>query len=446
MIYLKQNYSMKRKIALVLTAFSFFFSITVLAQGGNQSIDGIEQKRVIDSVSFLLANNYIFPEVAEKMNALLQENYKKGMYNSTTGASSFATQLTSDLQSISKDKHLHVSFNPTMATQMRKAQSSGQPPPLNLEGMRMNNFGFKEIKLLPGNVGYLDLRGFTDAKYGSETAVAAMNFLSNASALIIDLRFNGGGSPSMIQLLTSYLYGPDPIHLNTFYHRPADKFSETWTLKEVQGKRRPDIPVYVLTSNKTFSAAEEFTYNLKNLKRATIIGETTGGGAHPGGNIVATDRFLVWVPTGRAINPITKTNWEGTGVKPDIEVNASDALLTAQVKALEDLSKSNSNPVYAWELQSLKASKEPVKLGEETLKSYTGTYGKKELIFENGDLYFFPFPNQKVKLKPLSKDMFELTGIGNVRLKILSEGNTVAGIAELFINGNEEKHLRTKGF
>ena len=441
---------MKQRIALALTAWVFIFSLTASAQGGSpKNMEESEQKNVIDSVGYLLINNYIFPDVAKKMNDHLQENYKKGVYNSTTSVTVFASQLTSDLQSISKDKHLNVSFNPGMAAQMRKAQSSGQPPPPNLDGMRMNNFGFKELKLLPGNIGYLDLRNFADAKYGSETAVAAMNFLSNASALIIDLRFNGGGSPSMIQLLTSYLYGSEPVHLNTFYHRPADKFSETWTFKEVQGKRRPDIPVYVLTSNKTFSAAEEFTYNLKNLKRATIIGETTGGGAHPGGNMVATDRFLVWVPSGRAINPITKTNWEGTGVKPDIEVKAGDALHTAQVKALEDLvtkSKAPASQIYEWELFSLKATKEPVQLGEETLKSYSGTFCKKEIIFENGDLYFFPFPNNKVKLKPLTKDIFELTGIGNVRLKILLEDNTATGIAELFSNGNEEKHFKAKGF
>ena len=441
---------MNTRIALLLTAWTFIFSFTLLAQGGGPvNIDGAEQKKVIDSVGYLLNNNYIFPDVAKKMNDHLQENYKKGKYNSITSTGTFANQLTSDLQSISKDKHLRVNFNPGMAAQMRKAQSSGQPPSPNLEGMRMNNFGFKELKLLPGNIGYLDLRGFTDAKYGSETAIAAMNFLSNASALIFDLRQNGGGSPSMIQLLTSYLYGPEPVHLNSFYHRPADKFSETWTLKEVQGKRRPDIPVYVLTSNKTFSAAEEFTYNLKNLKRATIIGETTGGGAHPGGPMVATDRFLVWVPTGRAINPITKTNWEGTGVKPDIEVPASDALLTAQVKALEDLAANSKGPasqLYAWELGALKASKEPIQLTEETLKSYVGTYGEKKIIFENGELYFFPFPDNKVKLKPLSKDLFELTGIGNVRLQMLLEDNKTTGIAELFSNGSMEKHFRKSGF
>ena len=155
----------------------------------------------------------------------------------------------------------------------------------------------------------------------------------------------------------------------------------------------------------------------------------------------AGDRFTIFVPNGRAINPITKTNWEGTGVKPDIEVKAADALLTAHVKALEDLTANSKGPgsqMYAWELVSVKATKEPVQPGEETLKSYVGTYGEKKIIFENGELYFFPFPNNKVRLKPLTKDIFELTGIGNVRLKILLEDDKVTGIAELFTNGNIE--------
>jgi C-terminal processing protease CtpA/Prc len=298
---------------------------------------------------------------------------------------------------------------------------------------------------MEGNIGYLDLRGFVDTRFGGETAVAAMNFLANASALIIDLRNNGGGSPSMIQLITSYLYSGEPVHLNNFYYRPANENTQTWTLPHVQGKRRPDIPVYVLTSSRTFSAAEEFTYNLKNLKRATIIGETTGGGAHPGGTMPATERFTVWVPTGRAINPITNTNWEGTGVKPDIEVKADEALFIAHLKALEGLatnSEGTTKQRYEWDLVSLQSKKEPVAVPEATLKSYVGTYGEKKIVYEDGGLHFFPFPDRKEKLKPLSNDLFQIGEMKNVRLKVLTESNTVVGIAELFSNGRMDKHLK----
>lgn len=418
------------------------------AQSQSVLIDAAEQKVVIDSVTKLLNDTYVFPEVAKKMGVLLQDNYKKGLYTSINSAPGFAQRLTEDLRSISKDKHLSVGFNPKMVQELRAPASRSNPdevPPSFLENMRMSNYGFKEVKLLDGNIGYLDLRGFSDARFGGETAVAAMNFLSNASALIIDLRNNGGGSPSMIQLITSYLYGPQAVHLNTFYYRPSNEYSQTWTLPHVTGKRRPDIDVYVLTSSKTFSAAEEFTYNLKNLKRATIIGETTGGGAHPGGTRVATDRFTVWVPTGRAINPITQTNWEGTGVEPDIKVKAAEALQVAQVKALEKLVAKNDGPVkrrYEWELVSLQSKTERPTLDAAALSGYAGSFGEKKIVFENGALFFFPFPDRKVKLNPLQQDLFELEDIKNVRLRILTKNGSVAGIEELFDNGRSDKHFK----
>jgi retinol-binding protein 3 len=140
----------------------------------------------------------------------------------------------------------------------------------------------------------------------------------------------------------TYLFGPEPVHLNELYWRPGDSTQQFWTLPYVPGKRYVGKPVSVLTSPRTFSGAEEFSYNLKNLKRATLVGETTGGGAHPGGPERVNDHFAVWLPTGRAINPISKTNWEGTGVKPDVEVPADQALATAHLAALRKLQEGRS--------------------------------------------------------------------------------------------------------
>jgi hypothetical protein len=154
---------------------------------------------------------------------------------------------------------------------------------------------------------------------------------------------------------------------------------------------------------------------------------------------------VVWVPTGRAINPITNTNWEGTGVKPDVETKASDALAIAHIKALETLvtkSKGALKSKYEWELVSLQGKKEPVQLDKTTLASYTGEFGEKKIVLEEGQLYFFPFPGTKVKLTPLSNNLFELADIKHVRLQVLKENNSVTGIVELFDNGSAEKHLR----
>jgi len=187
---------------------------------------------------------------------------------------------------------------------------------------------------MPGNVGYVKFNNFFDADMGADTVASAMNFVANTDYLIFDLRDNGGGSPGMVKLICSYLFGDKPVHLNDLYWRKGNKTEEFWTMPSVAGKKFLDKDVYVLTSNRTFSGGEEFTYNLKNLKRATIIGETTGGGAHPGGFERLSEHFGAFIPTGRAISPITKTNWEGTGVEPDIRVPRDQALKTAHLLAL----------------------------------------------------------------------------------------------------------------
>ena len=166
-----------------------------------------------------------------------------------------------------------------------------------------------------------------------------MNFVANTDALIFDLRQNGGGDPVMVALICSYLFGDKPVHLNDLYWRKGDHTDEFWTKPNVAGKRYGDKDIYILTSSRTFSGAEEFSYNLKNLKRATIVGETTGGGAHPGGTVRLHEHFGVFVPIGRAISPITKTNWEGTGVEPDVKVSKEQALKTAYLMALNKQSE-----------------------------------------------------------------------------------------------------------
>lgn len=223
---------------------------------------------------------------------------------------------------------------------------------------RRRNFGFDRVERLDGNVGYIDLRGFSGTPEARDTAVAAMNFVADTDALIFDLRRNGGGSPFMIGILSSYLF-TEVVHLNDFYVRETDSRREFFTSAEVQGRRYgKEKPVYVLTSNRTFSAAEEFTYNLKNLQRATVVGETSGGGAHPGGVRRITDYFGIWLPNGRAINPITKTNWEGTGIEPHIKVEAPEALRAAHVDALKKVRTTVSDPRHRAQLDTAIAALE----------------------------------------------------------------------------------------
>ena len=300
------------------------------------TIEAATRSDVIEGALKRLNDFYVFPETAKKMEQAVRERIGRKEYDQITSAKTLARTLQNHLQEVSHDKHLRVTYSAEPLPPQGEHQEPGpEETARELEFLRTVNFGFEKVERLPGNIGYLDLRGFRPAEFGAETVVAAMNFLANTDALIIDLRRNGGGEPAMVALISSYLFGPEPVHLNDLYFRPDNSTRQWWTLPYVPGKRYGDKKdVYVLTSKRTFSAAEEFTYNLKNLKRATIIGETTGGGAHPGGPRRINEHFAIWVPSGRAINPISKANWEGTGVTPDVDVPADQALKVAHIAAM----------------------------------------------------------------------------------------------------------------
>lgn len=434
----------------VLFCFHFMFVAIFFGKGQTNQppVTAPEQQGIIDTIGRLLSSRYVFPEIAKAMADFLSTNLNKGAYSAITDPVLFSERLTSDLQSISKDKHIRLRLNPEFIKEARAKQSqsggSTEFTPTVLEQWRMINYGFKEVKILEGNIGYIDLRNFIQTQVAGETAVAAMNFVSNCNALIIDLRKNGGGSPQMIQLISSYLFGAKPVHLNNFYFRPTNVNTQTWTLPYVPGKRRPDMDVYVLTSKATFSAAEEFTYNLKNLKRATIIGETTGGGANPGGEQIINNRFTIFVPSGRAINPITGTNWEGTGVQPNIEVPASDALFIAQQKALEKLAQNesgNTHSFYPWLLTSLRVKQKPVKVEEKQLKEYAGTYGSK-IVTQEGDKLVFPVTRiRQAALIPMGGDLFDVEE-NPFRVQFIREAGKITGLRIVYIDGNVENYKK----
>lgn len=307
-------------------------NVLAIPPGGSLAdfrIDAATRKRVIDGAVARLDSHYVFPEVAAKMADALRARQKRGEYDRVTSGISFASMLTEQLQDVSRDKHLRVNFSPARVPDRRPGGPDSAAVERYRRQMATVNCGFVRAEHLSGNVGYLKFNFFADPDVCGPTASAAMNFLANVDALIIDLRDNGGGDPRGVAYISSYLFSKR-THLNDLWTRRTNETKEHWT-SDVPGKRLgDDKPVYVLTSKRTFSGAEEFSYNLKNLKRATIVGETTGGGAHPVSGHKIDEHFTIGVPFARAINPISKTNWEGVGVEPDVKVAAADALSTAQ--------------------------------------------------------------------------------------------------------------------
>ncbi|HEX2661516.1 MAG TPA: S41 family peptidase [Candidatus Acidoferrum sp.] len=301
-------------------------------------VDAATRTKVIDGAVAALNESYVFPETAKKMEEAVRAHQKKGDYDSIADGDDFARRLTDDFQAVSHDKHLHVMFSPAPMPDM-EAQRQRPDPKREAEerkDLERVNCGFHKAEILEGNVGYLKFDFFADPGICGPTVVAAMNFLANVDAIIFDLRENGGGDPKMVAFVSSYLFA-ERTHLNDLWTRKGDITDQYWTLPYVPGKRLDAKPAFVLTSKNTFSGGEEFTYNLKTLKRATIVGETTGGGAHPVRGHSITEHFGIGVPFARAINPITHTNWEGTGVEPDVKAAAADALTTAKKLAAEKL-------------------------------------------------------------------------------------------------------------
>jgi hypothetical protein len=429
--------------------FLYGLLITSPSLANEQKLDETERQAVVEGISQQLTDNYIFPEVAERMAKKLRKNQKKGAYRDIDDVQLFAQRLTDDLLEVSQDKHIRVIFDPQGIARQREAITPEQEQQLYADRVarnRMTNFGFNEVKIMDGNVGYLDLRSFQGTDYAGDTAVAAMKFLGNADALIIDLRKNGGGSPQMIQLISSYLFGPEPVHLNTFYRRATEQYDQTWTLPHVDGQRNPDIPVYVLTSNRTFSAAEEFSYNLKNLERATLIGETTGGGAHPGGPIIATDRYQVWVPTGRAINPVTNSNWEGTGVSPHVAVPQAEALDKAYLMALEHLTTHNTDERaqarYAWLSAGLKAHSQPVALASDLQQAYVGNYGPRTISLQDGQLHYQRDGGTPQPMIAMGDHWFMFSEIPYFRIQFEMNKAEAVAIVGHYDNGRQDKNPR----
>ncbi len=315
-------------IAVLLICF-----VQNMAAQDKAKLDAEERKLVVEKIAEQVKDNYVFPEIGEKTAAYVQAQLSAGAYKDISEPGDFASKLIEDVQSINHDKHMRIRFREPEVTEGQPEDPESERA-RRLRRMREGNFGFRKVEILDNNIGYIDMRGFSSVDLGRQAAVSAMKFVTNTDALIFDLRKNGGGSPAMVQLVCSYLFG-EKTHLNSLYWRRGDRTEEFWTLDEIDGKRMPDVPVFVLTSKRTFSGAEEFTYNLKTRKRAKIIGETTGGGANPGGTFRINERFRIFVPTGKAINPVTGTNWEGVGVEPDINVDSEKALEVAHEMAIE---------------------------------------------------------------------------------------------------------------
>jgi len=384
--------------------------------------------------------NYVFPDVAERTADHIQARADAGAYDDLS-TRDLAGALTRDLQAYTSDRHFSARQAPQR--RMRPPQDSDiEQQPADPRDSAPH--GVHTLERLAANIAYLDLRGFHAEPLAHDSIIAAVQLMQGAPALIFDLRRNGGGDPATVQLLCSYLFDPaEPVHLNSLYFRPADETTEFWTNAEHPELAMPDTPVYVLTSSYTFSGAEEFTYNLQTRDRATVIGETTGGGAHPVSGFPIGDELVVMIPVGRAINPITETNWEGTGVTPDIAVPADQALDMALEHALAKLFAAGDRNA-AWGLYQLAARNRSHTVPRDQLAQYAGNYTDREIKLDDDSLMYRRVgAGTWTPLIPVGEDTFMIDGNDDFRMEFERNPDaSIAAIRGIYQAGHTDRSAR----
>ncbi len=353
-----------KKIYCKYSLIMLFVMFTQTLIGQEMILTNEYKKDVIEKLSVLMQDFYIYPDIAKKTSEYLNNQYNAGYFDACKDNQRFAAILTEVVQSVNKDKHMRIMSNQPYIAQNNTLEGKSAHRMGQIDNYRSINHGFKALKMLEGNVAYLDLRMFAPKDRAKEIADAYMKLMSLADAVIIDLTKNGGGDPAMVQYLCSYFFA-QKLHLNSLYYRAGDRTEEFWTLAEVGGNKMIDIPLFVMIGEETFSGAEEFSYNMQTQRRATLIGQTSAGAANPGGTRGINDQLSVFIPTGRAINHITNTSWEGIGVQPEIITKKEETfdLALKEAQKAADLFRKNKLEKYIQLQRKLNQSLENFKKG-----------------------------------------------------------------------------------
>ena len=375
---------------------------------------------VIDSVVAQLARVYVEADTGVLIGASLKKRLAAGAYDAIDNPGQFAELVTRDLRSVNGDLHLGLSYSPTAP---RPGGGPGGVDPSRV------NFGLGKVEILDGNIGYLEITGFLGAPGYQDVAVQALKFLERTDAIIIDLRRNGGGSGEMSHFIFSHFLGAEPVNTITVKRRAPAAPVTRQSLATVPGPRRTEVPVYLLTSQNTASAAEEFSFVLKNQKRVTTVGSRTAGAGHMVNQLQSGHGFAVGISITRVSDPVTGKEWEGTGVIPDIDVAPEQALIEAHAAALRRVIATSPDSTRLHRLLvSLDAKRKPVAVDAGALAKLAGTYEGRQVTFANGKLiYARRTGGLGEELVPLGGNRFAL---GATQFTFESEGGTTRLVVE----------------
>ncbi|MEO1242474.1 MAG: S41 family peptidase [Pseudomonadota bacterium] len=315
------------------------FVLSFCLSAAANEITPADKDTVLNAVITHLETDYADETVGLRSAEALKMQAATGAFEEQSSGEEYANALSEALQALTGDGHLNIEYSDEELSESDNAIETYSAAEMERWYGAHLNYGVERVERLEGHIGLIDLRVFAPIDMGADTVTAAMNVVAHMDGLIIDLRNNGGGIGDMANLVASYLFDAEPRPLTGIYDRPSDTLTQQYTQSYVPGDRfGKDKPVYVLISPKTFSAAEALAYDLQALGRATIVGEASGGGAHPFEYIRIHPHFILWSVTAKSVNPITGGNWQGVGVQPEVVVPADDALDEALKRIRKDLS------------------------------------------------------------------------------------------------------------
>ena len=403
-----------------------------------------EPRAVVVKIADQIAARYFDADKGAALAAELKAEAAKGVYDKYAAPLDLAQALTVRLKP--QDSHFNVTWsaNPPGPSTVSGVQRPGEVS----EADRRQNFGFRGVEVLPGNVAVINMGFFAHFRSPEDPAKAAadaaMTLASGADAVIFDLRDNGGGSPAMVGYLVGHFVPEGADVYNTFKSRGPDRYERPPEAPKTG--RRLETPVYVLVSGRTASAAESFSYTLQSAKRAIIVGEATAGGANPGGFAQVGDGFAVFVSSGSPVNPITRKNWEGTGVIPDVVARSGEALVKAQQLALTKVVEGQGSELARAEAKwALEALSPAATVPPKALADYAGAYGVRSVKVDGGRLVVAHDRRPPVALKPLAKDTFAVEG-ANVPIRVTFDrdpAGKVTGMVQSTSDGHSTRFART---
>ncbi|HYH78492.1 MAG TPA: S41 family peptidase [Longimicrobium sp.] len=396
-------------LAAALTACAIpIASVSLRAQGpsadapAERVLDAAARRAVIDSAASLLARNYAFADTGRMLGAHLRARLAAGAFDGAATEPQLGEAMTREMQAFNNDGHLYTVYLPAAGTaaagafrMVRPGGAAGGAPQrtgpsaADVAALRRQNYGIARAERLDGNVGYIEITSFTRGDEAAAAIDAAMAMLRHADAMIVDLRRNGGGS-EMTHYLMSYFQPDGAVQTWNYTRMMGDTMKNV--SRAVNGAKRLDIPVYVLTSGRTASAAEAFAFTLQSAGRAKTVGTATSGAGYNNMTFPLTDRTAISISIGAAFYPPTGKRWEGTGVLPDIAVPAEQALATARAEVLKTLAALEADPrrkqELAWAAEVAQAELRPVAVPAAALARYAGTYGNRVVTTDGTRLVY----------------------------------------------------------